>query len=185
MIMKDELISLFIDDALNLDRKIEFVERVHSDPAYEADTLALLKQESLIREDVTDAIPVIDIPNAYRIRFFFSEAWGYFATAAVTACVIFFLTFPSANPANIPFRFVLYQPDAKQVQISGSFTGWDALPMNPVGNSGYWAITVGIPKGEHRFSYILDGKKVLADPSVPAREKDDFGGENSILTIGV
>ena len=57
--------------------------------------------------------------------------------------------------------------------------------MNRIGNSGYWDVTVGIAKGEHRFTYILDGNEFLADPSIPTKEKDDFGGENSILSIGV
>ena len=183
--MKDELISLFIDDALDLRQKIEFVESVHADPAYKTDTLGLLKQESLLRDDVTDTIPMIDVPADSRARFFFSKAWGYMVTAAATACIIFFLTFQQQDPMRIPFRFVLYQPDAKEVQLSGSFTGWDALPLHRIGNSGYWDITVKISRGEHRFSYILDGKKTLADPSIPAREKDDFGGENSVLVLGV
>jgi hypothetical protein len=55
--------------------------------------------------------------------------------------------------------------------------------MNRLGSSGYWDITVNLPSGEHRFTYILDGKKRFTDPTVPARELDDFGGRNSIISV--
>ena len=42
-----------------------------------------------------------------------------------------------------------------------------------------------MPAGEHRFAYILDGDKRMADPTLPAVERDDFGGENSILSVEV
>ncbi len=40
-----------------------------------------------------------------------------------------------------------------------------------------------IPPGEHVFSYILDGDKILADPTILTREEDDFGSINSILVV--
>lgn len=55
--------------------------------------------------------------------------------------------------------------------------------MNRAGNSGYWEITFDLPAGEYRFSYILEGKRQLADPTILTREKDDFGGENSVLEV--
>jgi hypothetical protein len=55
--------------------------------------------------------------------------------------------------------------------------------MAPIGDSGYWELRLNLPYGEHRFAYILDGSQQVADPTVPVREPDDFGGENSILTV--
>jgi hypothetical protein len=183
--MKDELISLFIDDALNLNEKIELTRSIHEDPAFKDDTLALLEQEIVVRSDVTDRVPSLEFKAEPWFRFFLTRSWGYLATAAATACIIFFLTFQKPIAETIPYRFVLYKPEAQQVQLSGSFTGWQTLSMNRIGNSGYWDITVDIAKGEYRFTYILDGSEFLADPSIPTKEKDDFGGENSILSIGV
>jgi hypothetical protein len=183
--MKDELISLFIDDALNLNEKIELTESIHESRAFKDDTLALLEQEIVIRSDATSTVPSIEFVTEPWFSFFLTRTWGYLATAAATACIVFFLTFQNPITETIPYRFVLYKPEVQQVQLSGSFTGWKTLSMNRIGNSGYWDITVGISKGEHRFTYILDGNKFLADPSIPTKEKDDFGGENSILNIGV
>ena len=42
-----------------------------------------------------------------------------------------------------------------------------------------------VAPGEHRFAYILDGERQMADPTLPALEQDDFGGENSILSVGL
>ena len=55
--------------------------------------------------------------------------------------------------------------------------------MQRIGSSGYWEINLPVPSGEHRFAYILDGDRRISDPTLPASEKDDFGGENSILSV--
>ena len=80
---------------------------------------------------------------------------------------------------------MIYQPEAKQVQLTGSFIDWRRLPLRKAGTSGYWEVTLDLPAGEHRFSYILEGDKRLADPTILAREKDDFGGENSIIEVNL
>ena len=55
--------------------------------------------------------------------------------------------------------------------------------MEKIDGSGYWEISLNIADGEHRFTYILDGSERFADPTARMREQDDFGGENSILSI--
>ena len=80
---------------------------------------------------------------------------------------------------------MLYRPDVQQAEIAGSFTGWQPRPLRRLGASGYWEIVLDLPEGEHRFAYILEGSRRIADPTVPIREKDDFGGENSILAVSL
>ena len=48
---------------------------------------------------------------------------------------------------------------------------------------GYWELTLALPKGEHYFSYILEGRQPYADPTIRARVSDDYGGFNSILLV--
>ena len=48
--MKDSLISLYIDNELDLDEKIEFVEAVHHDVSLKDEAIDLLTQEKLLRE---------------------------------------------------------------------------------------------------------------------------------------
>ena len=54
--MKDHMISMFIDDEMNIDEKINFVTTIHADAAVKDDTIGLLQQEMLIRDRVVDRI---------------------------------------------------------------------------------------------------------------------------------
>lgn len=178
------LISKFIDNELDLDDKIEFVDRVHEDRLFKDESIELLGMEKIIRADVVDRVP----PVKFRIkkkRFSFGlRPLGYLASAvAAAAIVLFFIpSQPLQDPATA-HRFVIYRPDVTRAEITGTFTGWQRIPMNRIGSSGYWDITVKLSSGEHRFTNILDGEKRFADPTVPARELDDFGGRNSIISV--
>jgi 1,4-alpha-glucan branching enzyme len=90
---------------------------------------------------------------------------------------------PAQEQPLRPYRFVIYQPEAQRVELTGSFQGWKKIPLKNAGNSGYWEVTLELPEGDHRFSYIIEGSRRLADPTIAVRETDDFGGENSILTV--
>jgi hypothetical protein len=184
--MRDYLISSYIDDELDLDEKIEFVETVHEQAAFKDEAVDLLQQEKLIRGEVVDRVPVAVV---FREKRRFSIAlWrpaGMFAAGlAVALLVMFFATPQQKLPVPMKYRFVLYQPHVKEVEITGSFLGWKAVPMQRTG-SGYWETVLDVPPGEHRLCYIIDGRKRIPDPTIPIREKDDFGGENSILAVNM
>jgi len=108
------------------------------------------------------------------------------ATAVIVLSSVFFWQHGHrAQPVNIePYRFVIYEPDARQVEITGSFTGWKKVSLEKRGAGGYWEVTLPLSTGEHSFTYILDGSRKVADPTLPSSEMDDFGGENSILYTG-
>ena len=182
--MKDYLISSYIDDELDLDEKIEFVETVHEQVAFKDEALDLLHQEKQLRHEVVDRVPAVVIPEK---RSFLNSLWrpaGLFAAGLAAALlVIFFVTPQHKPPGTTKYRFVLYQPNVKQVEITGSFLGWAAVPMHKSGTSGYWEAVLDVPAGEHRLCYIIEGQKRIPDPTIPIREKDDFGGENSILAM--
>lgn len=187
--MIEYLISLFIDDEMNLDEKVTFVETVRSNDQFAEETLSLLDQEKFLRSDVVDIVPPVILPEKKSaLSFLRKHLTVYLGSAAVAAALIFlfFITGPLMETGDgtlnrVPYRFVIYRPDAQQAEIVGSFTGWKAVQMNPVDD--YWQITLELPVGEHRFSYIIDGKRQVSDPTIPIREKDDFGGENSILEV--
>ena len=177
------LISKFIDDELDLDDKIEFVDRVHEDRIFKDESIELLGMEKIIRADVVDHIPPLKVKIKKTRISFGLRPLGLLVSAAAAALVLFFiLSHPQPNPAT-SHRFVIYRPDVSRAEITGTFTGWQRIPMNRIGSSGYWDITVKLSSGEHRFTYILDGEKRFADPTVPARELDDFGGRNSIISV--
>ena len=176
------LISKFIDNELDLDDKIEFVDRVHEDRVFKDESIELLGMEKIIRADVVDHIPPLKVKIKKKRISFGLRPLGLLVSAAAALVLFFILSHPPQNPVT-SHRFVIYRPDVIKAEIAGTFTDWRRIPMNQIGSSGYWDITVNLPFGEHRFTYILDGEKRFADPTVPARELDDFGGRNSIISV--
>lgn len=182
--MSENLISLFIDDELDLDAKIEFVEILHADGKYKNETLGLLRLEKRIRAETVHRVP--EYKPVERRSFWKTlpiPPLGAMAAGLAAAALLLALLWPSPELALRPYRFVIYQPEARSVEIAGTFTGWKRVPLRHAGGSGYWELTLELPAGDHRFSYIVEGGRRLADPTLAGREKDDFGGENSILTV--
>ncbi|MEW6185392.1 MAG: glycogen-binding domain-containing protein [Thermodesulfobacteriota bacterium] len=180
----DDIISKFIDNEMDLEEKIVFVERIHGDRTFRDESLELLQQEKLLRSEMVERIPAVILP--VRKKFFtpFLRPAAVFASGMAALLIILFFSFPSRVATPTTHRFVLYLPQVRQVEITGSFTDWKRIPLKPTGSSGYWEVTLTIPEGEHRFTYILEGHQRISDPTVPTREKDDFGGENSLLYVG-
>jgi hypothetical protein len=185
--MKEEWISAFIDNELELDEKIGFVETVHADRAFKDETVELLEQERLLRGAPVGRIPpvVSPMPAPAPFKWLRPLILGL-GSVAVLLMVWIHLDPRSETPMPVlakTHRFVIYYPGIEKAEISGSFTDWRPVEMERVGTSGYWEALLKVAVGEHRFAYILDGNKQIPDPTVRTREKDDFGGENSILTV--
>jgi hypothetical protein len=174
---------MFIDNEMDLDDKISFVEHVHADKAFKDETLGLLHQEKAIRSKVVDCTPGVEIRPKRNWDFSLWRPIGILGAGLAAAVVILFFSVSGKAPAKVPHRFVVYQPTASRVEIMGSFSEWNSLPLKRAGNSGYWETVLDLPKGEYRFSYILEGHERLPDPTILTREKDGFGGENSILEV--
>jgi len=187
--MKDYLISMFIDNELDLDEKIDFVETVYEDKMFKDETVDLLNQEKLLQADMVTTMPKVQVPVVSKakpsfFRSFFPPLAG-FATAMTVVAAVFLLR-PDPVVINEELhRFVIYRPGSSQAEIIGSFTGWTPVAMEKVGTSGYWSLTLKLPAGEHRYSYLVENGQQIADPTVLAREQDDFGGENSIIRVNI
>ena len=182
----DFLASMYIDNELDLDEKVLFVDKIHSDRPFYQGTRELLRQEKTLRMVPDTSMLPVRPPVAAGVGHWFKRALQpmIYAAAGFAAAglLLFNLAAPPAPVRNVN-RFVIYEPAARQVELAGSFTGWQRTAMVPLGSSGYWELNLQVPSGEHRFAYILDGSRQMADPTLPVREKDDFGGENSILNV--
>jgi len=181
------LISMYIDDELDLDDKISFIEKVQSDKSLSDEAVALLQQEKRLRSDPVYETPVVHFIPVREWKAFLVSLMrpiGFSATGFALAVLLMVSIFPMKKDAPVFNRFVIYKPDVKQAEIAGTFTDWERLPMKKIGSSGYWEITLNLPEGEHRFTYILEGNSRYADPTILMREKDDFGGENTIIHVG-
>ena len=182
--MSSQMISMFIDDELTLDDKIDFVETIHGSRPFKEETVELLQQERLLRSDPVDRYPATEIRSKRLSPLRFLRPFGLVTAGAALSLLVLFLPFTPTQAPDIPYRFILYRPDVSRVDITGSFTGWKAVPMKQAGSSGYWEYTSNLPRGEHRFAYLLNGAVRMPDPTIQTREGDDFGSENTILSIG-
>lgn len=188
--MDDYLISLFIDDEMNLDEKIVFVETVHTSRQFSLEAVVFLEQEKMLRalpaQMPASVMPRLQGNTVFSWSSLFRSRWQpMLATAMILMGLAFFLTpSPPTLTTQSEQRFVLYLPQASQAKIVGTFTNWNPVPMQKIGASGYWSLTLKVPQGEHRYSYLVEDGNRLVDPTVIAREHDDFGGENSVLVVG-
>ena len=184
-------ISMFIDNELDLDEKIDFLQKIHAEKGFFEESIDLLNQEKILRSDVVSLVPIVTFEKERRFFIFryLTPIFRVVEVGAIAAIIIFFVfTFqwgkndaPISNA--ISKRFVIYQPEASSVQISGSFTNWNNVPLKMDGTSGYWEIELDVPKGENKYVFILGENKKIADPTILMREKDDFGSENSVLVV--
>ena len=191
----DHFISMYIDNELSLDEKILFLEHSSSNRAYIDEAISLIEQEKLLGNAFNHSAPEIELPTSKaRIIPFSIKSTGW----AIAACLLLFISFTSwqdfnphtqtmlsSEPATTLHRFVIHQQETEQVEITGSFTNWQRIPLVPTGTNDYWEISLKIPTGEHRYSFIVDGSRYLPDPTVATQESDDFGAANTILKIEV
>ncbi|MBU0960327.1 MAG: glycogen-binding domain-containing protein [Proteobacteria bacterium] len=193
--MKDYLISMFIDNELNLDEKIDFVETVHDKQAFKDETLELLKQEKVLHAELVHQVPEIRMPLLQESKKGFFIPWLrpaalFSAGLALGAAILFVMptSVPIPIPAtvaskDIPHRFIIYRPNADHADIIGTFTRWQPMAMEKIGPSGYWSLTLNLPEGEYQYSYLVEDGQQIADPTIQERVQDDFGGENSVLSV--
>ena len=193
--MSDLLISQYIDNELNLDEKIVFVKKIHADQSYTQLTEELLEQEKILCAEIAAPMPQAPVaaypPLVNRVLHALRHRLKMFAfpllAMAVLVCMILVYTHPEkkhvAANHEMTYRFVLYNPGASKAEVIGSFSKWRPLPMERIGSSGYWSATIKLPEGEYTYSYLLDAKQRITDPTVNLKEHDDFGGENSVLKL--
>ena len=183
----DYLASMYIDDEMNLEEKKDFVRKVRDDLSFSADILELLAIEQVLRDGCRSLDPSAGHSGYCVHRFDTSSVMRMAGYVGLTFMVIIALLIPltfQATPQEESRRFVLFEPQAVSVELVGSFSDWHPMAMRKIGDSGYWEINVRLRKGQHRYSYLVDEKNSILDPTTVISEYDDFGGKNSVLSIG-
>jgi hypothetical protein len=92
----------------------------------------------------------------------------------------------SVKAKSEPVQFVLVAPDAKKVAVVGDFNGWDASHADFQAKhtgGGVWSVTVRVPPGHHRYSFVVDDSLWVADPIAPRAADNDFGLPNSAIVV--
>jgi hypothetical protein len=84
---------------------------------------------------------------------------------------------------TVKVTFVLFEPDAKQVVVSGNFNGWsiDATPMKR-DEAGQWETTVALAPGRHEYKFVVDGNW-KHDPLARVNVRNQNGTLNSVAQV--
>lgn len=90
---------------------------------------------------------------------------------------------PAATGAGAVFvHFRLDAAEARSVQLAGDFTDWAPRYSLSQSAPGVWTVVVPVEPGVHRYAFIVDGERWVADPLAPPVD-DGFGGRNSRLDV--
>jgi len=91
----------------------------------------------------------------------------------------------SPGSSLVPVNFDLSDANAKKVYVLGSFNGWrpQQYPMKFDAARHRWVIEIALPPGEYEYGFLVDNRKVIADPKADFFKKDKFGSKNSILIV--
>jgi 1,4-alpha-glucan branching enzyme len=92
----------------------------------------------------------------------------------------------SLLPEYLPSRISLwlYQPNAKEVRLAGSFNNWDprANPLQHDGE-GCWRVELILARGRYEYRFVVDGNWI-DDPLAAAYVANPFGTLNCLLLVG-
>lgn len=189
----EHFVSMYIDNEMSLEEKILFINHISCNKAYTDDAVSMLEQERKLQAALLQPVAEVAVPHLYEKSHIHSLGIGLAACLLLVLSFLLGANFPSSNdpllrfaplmPATVQHRFVLYEQGSSQVEIAGSFTEWQKVALTPTGSEGYWEITLEVPSGEHRYSFIIDESKLIPDPTVGSKESDDFGTINSVLYV--
>ena len=46
-----------------------------------------------------------------------------------------------------------------------------------------WIVSLSLEKGRYEYAFLVDGEKIVPDPSALIDQDDGFGNKNSVLVI--
>jgi hypothetical protein len=82
-------------------------------------------------------------------------------------------------------RFLYTNSEADSVAVAGDFSEWEPVPLSPrtVNGETVWTGLVPVPRGEHEYQFLIDGKQWVTDPLAPVKRSDGFGAKNAVLNV--
>ena len=76
----------------------------------------------------------------------------------------------------------LLAPDAKEVAVAGSFSGWSEVRCLKKGKGGMWQTWMNLGPGSYEYRFLVDGRWTN-DPACRERIANPFGSENDVLHV--
>ncbi|MBM3245943.1 MAG: glycoside hydrolase family 13 [Candidatus Omnitrophica bacterium] len=82
-----------------------------------------------------------------------------------------------------PTEFKFYAPQAKRVNLAGSFNAWNTKTLSAKKDSrGNWAVKVNLKPGRHEYKFFVDGSW-LNDPRCTHCITNSYGSQNCIIDV--
>ncbi|HET7458618.1 MAG TPA: glycogen-binding domain-containing protein, partial [Gemmatimonadaceae bacterium] len=73
-------------------------------------------------------------------------------------------------------------PGAREVELSGDFTGWQPVPLARVGATDGWELVLPLEPGTHHVNIRVDGAAWVAPPGASTVD-DDFNGTVGVVVV--
>lgn len=74
---------------------------------------------------------------------------------------------------------------SEEVAVAGEFNDWDTSAVKMEQKNGKWETTLRLkPENEYSFKYYIDGQKWENDDAADRYIPNEFGTENSVVSVG-
>ena len=63
-------------------------------------------------------------------------------------------------------RFAVHAPGEHAVSLVGDFNSWNpvSVPLHRDAATGEWSVRVALPPGVHAYAFLIEGRRMVADP---------------------
>lgn len=78
-------------------------------------------------------------------------------------------------------EFAIRAPEAESVAVTGDFTGWEPVAMEP-GRDGWWQVRRVLEPGLHHFGFLVDDQWAIP-PRAPGVVEDGWGRRNASIVV--
>lgn len=157
-------------------------------PLLERDMEIIQRTSGAFIDDVMAALPDNSRRSATKKRFLPIPHPYLIAAASAIFMVglglgVFFARF---DDKTVTIRFVLSHPHASSVHLAGNFNRWNDkdYAMKRIDKTDTWEIEVPLEKGKvYVYNFVIDENTWIADPEIPVKIDDGFGGSGSLLRL--
>ena len=134
-----------------------------------------------LADNILSTIPTKEPQISYLSKFLFS-------LAAISITVIVVLALYHSTKSHFKkqgYRKILFSytdPKAKAVSIVGDFNRWTKEKLIKTEDN-KWIITLKLKPGQYHYSFLINNKLWVVDPTAELNVNDGYGGKNSIIYI--
>lgn len=80
-------------------------------------------------------------------------------------------------------QFMFYAPQAKKVNLAGTFNAWNTKSVLAKKDSrGNWTAKLNLKPGKYEYKFLVDGKWIN-DPNCPSCVPNAFGTSNCTIEV--